>query len=140
MSQPSPRYDGPLRVLVVDADDRVRESLAGLLTIGGRCVVVATAGQVGPALDLAIDHRPDVVIVDPRLPEVDGGIALITRLRAQMPSVRILAMGWSDTLEADVIQGGADGFVRKTFRPTELVAAVLATTQGPGSHPASGAA
>jgi DNA-binding NarL/FixJ family response regulator len=131
MSQASPRYDGPLRVLVVDADDRVRESLAGLLTIGGRCLVVASAGQVGPALDLAIDHRPDVVIVDPRLPEVDGGIAFIAKLRANLPSIRILAMGWSDTLEADVIHSGADGFMRKTFRPTELVAAVLATSQRP---------
>lgn len=129
MSQTSPRYDGPLRVLVVDADDRVRESLSGLLTIGGRCLVVASAGQVGPALDLAIDTKPDVVIVDPRLPEVDGGIAFIASLRARLPSTRILAMGWSDTLEADVLHSGADGFVRKTFRPAELVAAVLATSQ-----------
>lgn len=126
MSPASPRYDGPLRVLVVDADDRVRESLTGLLAIGGRCMVVASAGQVGPALDLAIDHQPDVVILDPRLPEVDGGMALIARLRAQLPSVRILAMSWSDTLEAGVLESGADGFVRKTFRPTELVAAVIA--------------
>ena len=125
MSPASPRYDGPLRVLVVDADDRVRESLTGLLAIGGRCMVVASAGQVGPALDLAIDHQPDVVIIDPRLPEVDGGMALITSLRAQLPNVRILAMSWSDTLEAGVLESGADGFVRKTFRPTELVAAVL---------------
>jgi DNA-binding NarL/FixJ family response regulator len=125
MSPTSPRYDGPLRVLVVDADDRVRESLTGLLAIGGRCMVVASAGQVGPALDLAIDHQPDVVIVDPRLPEVDGGIALIARLRVVLPGVRILAMGWSDTLEAGVLESGADGFVRKTFRPSELVAAVL---------------
>jgi DNA-binding NarL/FixJ family response regulator len=88
-------------------------------------MVVASAGQVGPALDLAFDHQPDVVIVDPRLPEVDGGIALITRLRAVLPGVRILAMGWSDTLEAGVLASGADGFVRKTFRPSELVAAVL---------------
>ena len=131
MSHTSPRYDGPLRVLVVDADDRVRESLTGLLTIGGRCLVVASAGQVGPALDLAIDHQPDVVIVDPRLPEVDGGIAFISRLRASAPSIRILAMGWSDTLEADVLDGGADGFVRKTFRPSELLAAVVATSQRP---------
>jgi DNA-binding NarL/FixJ family response regulator len=126
MKSPSPRFDGPLRVLVVDADDRVRESLTGLLAIGGRCMVVASAGQVGTALDLAIDHQPDVVIVDPRLPEVDGGIALIARLRADLPDVRILAMSWSDTLESAVLESGADGFVRKTFRPSELVAAVLA--------------
>jgi DNA-binding NarL/FixJ family response regulator len=126
MSPTSPRYDGPLRVLVVDADDRVRESLTGLLAIGGRCMVVASAGQVGPALDLAIDHQPDVVVVDPRLPEVDGGMIFIARLRARLPNVRILAMGWSDTLEAGVLESGADGFVRKTFRPSELVAAVVA--------------
>jgi DNA-binding NarL/FixJ family response regulator len=125
MSKLRSRYDGPLRVLVVDADDRVRESLTGLLAIGGRCMVVASAGQAGPAFDLAIDSAPDVVIVDPRLPEVDSGMAFIARLRAHLPTVRILAMSWSDTLEAAVIESGADGFVRKTFRPTELVAAVL---------------
>ncbi len=139
MSPTSPRDDAPLRVLVVDADDRVRESLTGLLAIGGRCMVVASAGQVGPALDLAIDHQPDVVILDPRLPEVDGGMALIARLRARLPHVRILAMSWSDTLEAGVLESGADGFVRKTFRPTELVAAVIAAGRGldaPASEPA----
>jgi DNA-binding NarL/FixJ family response regulator len=130
MSQSGPRVDGPLRVLVVDADERVRESLTGLLSISGQCMVVASAGQVGPALDLALDHRPDVVIVDPRLPEVDAGISFITRLRAVLPSVRILAMSWSDSLESTAIASGADGFVRKTFRPTELTAAIVAAGRG----------
>ena len=129
MSHTSPRYDGPIRVLVVDADDRVRESLTGLLAIGGRCTVVASAGLAGPAFDLAIDSEPDVVIVDPRLPEVDGGMAFIARLRAHLPTVRILAMSWSDSLESAVIESGADGFVRKTFRPSELVAAVLSASR-----------
>ena len=126
MSHLGPHDDGPLRVLVVDADDRVRESLTGLLAIGGQCMVVASAGQVGPALDLAFDHEPDVVVVDPRLPEVDGGIAFIARLRANLPSVRILAMSWSDSLESGVLESGADGFVRKTFRQSELIAAIVA--------------
>ena len=131
MSQSGPRVDGPLRVLVVDADDRIRESLTGLLAISGQCMVVASAGQVGQALDLALVHRPDVVVVDPRLPEVDGGIAFITRLRAELPGVRILAMSWSDSLESAVISSGADGFVRKTFRPSELTAAILAAGRAP---------
>ena len=134
MSQSGPRNDGPLRVLVVDADDRVRESLSGLLAISGQCMVVASAGQVGMALDLASDLRPDVVIVDPRLPEVDGGIAFITRLRADLPSIRILAMSWSDTLESAVMESGADGFVRKTFRPSELTAAILSAGRLPEPH------
>ena len=130
MSQSGPRVDGPLRVLVVDADDRIRESLSGLLSISGECMVVASAGQVGQAIDLALDHRPDVVVVDPRLPEVDGGIAFITRLRTELPAVRILAMSWSDSLESAALQSGADGFVRKTFRPTELTAAIVAAGKG----------
>jgi DNA-binding NarL/FixJ family response regulator len=139
MSESLPRYDGPLRVLVVDADDRVRESLTGLLAIGGRCIVVASAGYASRAFDLAIDYRPDVVIVDPRLPEVDTGMALIARLRSSLPAIRILAMSWSDSLEAAVIESGADGFVRKTFRPSELVAAVLAASRT-GEQPALGSA
>jgi DNA-binding NarL/FixJ family response regulator len=127
MPEPSSRSDGPPRVLVVDADDRVRESLAGLLAIGDRVVVIGSAGQAGPALDLVARHRPDIVIVDPRLPEVEGGLAFMRELRERVPEVRILVMSWSDALEHIAIDSGADGFVRKTFRPTELVAAILAT-------------
>jgi DNA-binding NarL/FixJ family response regulator len=132
---PDPRtvVDGPLRVLVVDADDRVRESLAGLLAIGDKVRVVGTAGQPGAALALVVETHPDVVIVDPRLPEVDGGIAFIARLRSVAPGVRILGMSWSDTLEEAVLAGGADGFMRKTFRPTELIAAIVAAAQAPAA-------
>ena len=124
MPAPGPRSDGLLRVLVVDSDDRVRESLTGLLAIGDRVLVVGSAGQATAALDLVVAERPDVVIVDPRLPEIDGGVAFIRELRARMPGVRILAMSWSDALEHAAMDGGADGFVRKTFRPTELLAAI----------------
>ena len=115
-----------LRVLVVDADDRVRESLTGLLAIGDRLLVVGGAGQPGTALDLASATHPDVVIVDPRLPDVDAGTAFIGRLREVCPEARILAMSWSAQLEHGGIECGADGFVRKTFRPAELIAAIMA--------------
>lgn len=131
MARPDPISAGPLRVLVVDADDRVRESLSGLLAIGDRVTVVGSAGGSGPALDLAVRTDPDVVIVDPRLPEMDGGLAFIARLRTVAPDVRILAMSWSDALEHVALTGGADGFVRKTFRPAELVAAILAAGRPP---------
>jgi DNA-binding NarL/FixJ family response regulator len=127
MPHPDPRSDAPLRILVVDADDRVRESLTGLLAIGDRVLVVGSAGQAETALRLAHEQHPDVVVVDPRLPEVDGGVSFITELRACCPEVRILAMSWSDALERPALDGGAHGFVRKTFRPTELIAAIVAT-------------
>jgi DNA-binding NarL/FixJ family response regulator len=132
MHQPDPGPVAPLRVLVVDADDRVRESLTGLLGIGKEVVVVGSAGQAGDALELAESASPDVVIVDPRLPEVDGGLAFITKLHARAPSVRVLVMSWTEGLEHSALADRADGFVRKTFRPSELVAAILAAARPSG--------
>lgn len=119
----------PLRVLVVDADERVRESLAGLLGIGDRCIVVGSASHAGQALDLLASNTPDVVVIDPRLPEVDAGRAFIARVRELSPSTRILVMAWTDGIEQDGVVNGADAFIRKTFRPRELVDAVCAAAQ-----------
>ncbi len=113
-----------LRLLVVDADDRTRESIVGLLRIRHRFDVVGSAGHTVAAIALLREHRPDVVIVDPRLPELPDGIALIRRIRAIAPSARILALGWSPDLEHDTRVAGADGFLRKTFKPAELAAAI----------------
>ena len=114
----------PLRVLIVDPDDRVRESLAGLLRIGQRCLVVGSAGTADAALRLARESAPDVVVVDPRLPGIDADSALITQLRQVAPAARVLVLNWSDTADRST---GADAYVRKTFRPHELIDAVVST-------------
>ncbi len=125
MTQPTTAAPAPLRVLVVDSDDRIRESLARLLPIGGRCVVVATAGQPDSALDLAGSMMPDVVVVDSRLPEIDADRTFIERLRAVAPDVRIVVLNWSDSAELQVGLPGADVYIRKTFRAHELIDAVV---------------
>ena len=112
------------RVLVVDADDRTRESLVGILGIRNRFTVIGSTGQVSEAIALVRDTCPDVVIVDPRLPDVSGGVALIRRLRVIDPDVHILAIGWSPDLENAALTAGAHGFMRKTFKPAELASAV----------------
>jgi DNA-binding NarL/FixJ family response regulator len=117
--------DQLLRVVVVDADDRVRESLSRLLCIGERVEVVGSAGQTDRALDLVAATRPDVVVVDPRLPEVDGGLDFIDRVRATAPGVRVVVMSGSDTPRLDDLARTADGIVRKTFRATDLLTAIL---------------
>lgn len=116
---------GPLRVLLVDPDDRVRESLAGLLRIGSRCVVIGTAGTADGAILLAGQSEPDVIVVDPRLPGSDGA-QLIAQLRTAAPTARVLVLNWSDTADQ---ASGADAYVRKTFRPHELIDAVVNTTR-----------
>ncbi len=120
-----PGQPGHLRVVVIDADERVRESLVGLLCIGDRLEVVGDAGQPGPALDIVLATDPDIVVIDPRLPELDEGLSLIARVRVAAPRVRVVVMG-AAALEGTDMGRAADGFVRKTFRPSDLVAAVIA--------------
>ena len=115
----------PVRVVLVDADDRVRESLCGLICIGDRIVVVGSAGQAEPALEIVRETHPDVVVLDPRLPDVDAGLRFIGQIRASAPGVRVVVMSASDRGEQSDVTSAADAFVRKTFRPNGLVAAVV---------------
>ncbi len=96
----------------------------GILGIRHRFEVVGSAASVADAIAIACSARPDVVILDPRLPDVSGGVALIRRIRALDPEIRILAVGWSPDLEHQALTAGADGFVRKTFKPGDLAAGV----------------
>jgi len=116
-----------LRVLLVDHDERVRESLAGLLAIGDRLDVVGLAGEPGRAIELARDTQPDVVVVDPRLPEIDRGRAFIAEARRAAPEARVVVLSWSEGLDESYLTCDADRVVRKTFRPSELVEAIVTT-------------
>lgn len=119
----------PLRVLIVDPDDCVRESLAGLLRINERCLIIGAAGTADGAVRLAAETAPDVVVVDPRLPGIDGS-DLIAQVRAVAPDARVLVLNWSDTAD---LTSGADAYARKTFRPQELIDAVIAANRRPAA-------
>ena len=130
MTQPTDAAQAPLRVLVVDSDDRIRESLSRLLPIGGRCLVVGSAGQPDLALDLAASMSPDVVVVDSRIPDVATDRGFVERIRAAAPGVRILVLNWSDATGSWSGLPGADVYIRKTFRPQELIDAVVNAARG----------
>jgi len=129
MTTTKPVPAGPIRVVVVDADDLVRQTVAALLEIGDRIEVVGIAGQVGPALELVRTADPDVVVVDPRMPDLDDGLAFIRRLHAAAPTVRVLMVCSAELLDRADVTGGTDRYVRKTFRPDDLTAAVVAASQ-----------
>jgi two-component system nitrate/nitrite response regulator NarL len=126
MTDAATRQPTPLRVLVVDPDDCIRETLAGLLCIDGQCAVVGTAGGADEAIAVAAAMRPDVVVLDPRIPAMEGGRAIIDCLREAVPGVRVLVLNWSDALSG---AGEADGYIKKTFRPHELIDAVVAAAR-----------
>jgi two-component system, NarL family, nitrate/nitrite response regulator NarL len=128
MTDPATPQSAPLRVLVVDPDDRIRETLAGLLCIDGQCTVVGTAGGADDAITVAVAMRPDVVLLDPRIPAPDGGQSMISCLREAAPGVRVLLLHWSDAA-GDGPAGDADAYIKKTFRPHELIDAVVAAAR-----------
>ena len=115
-AQPGPVTDGPLRVLVVDADDRVRESLAGLLAIGGQACRRRERRAVGPGpRPRARPPIPTSSSSIPACPRSTAGSRSSRGLRALVPAMRILAMSWSDTLEC-----GRARERRRRVRPQDL--------------------
>lgn len=126
MDTPPPAPTETLRIVLVDPDDLVRESLTGLLGIGRRLQVVGAAGETGQALRLVRSLQPDVVVVDPRLPELEHGLEFIEQARRLAPGVAVLVIGSPDVVERVAVNGVVDGCVRKTFKPGDLTAAILA--------------
>ncbi len=126
------------RLAIVDADPRVRASLASLISSDGRIEVVGAAGHVGAALD-ALDADPDVVVVDPRLPDVDSGLALLREMSLRRPGCRVVILSWPDPVGDGSLPAGADLFVAKSAAPADLIEAILAAAPGPEepSTPAS---
>ena len=127
MSLPA-RFTTPAAVprgVIVDADRRVQASLGDLLGVAGDVDVVGRAGDVRAALELVERERPDAVLVDPRLPDVEAGMALIGGLERAWPKVRIVLTGWGDT--TGHAQGPRPGtcYVSKTSSPEEFAGAIV---------------
>lgn len=114
----------PRRVVIVDADRRVRQSLACILELADDADVVGHCAGVAEAVAMVDSEHPDVVAIDPRLPDVADGLALVAGLRRRRPDVRIVVMS-CDALEQPALRHGADGFAAKDGSPTEFVAALL---------------
>jgi DNA-binding NarL/FixJ family response regulator len=129
------KHDGgqDRRIVIVDADHRVRDSFAGLIALAGGVDVVATAGQPAEALSAVRRSRPDIVVLDPRLPEMEDGLALIGAMHRVRPQVHILVLGWLGDHEQLAMDAGADGFICKSADPVTLVESVLAVARHGGA-------
>jgi two-component system, NarL family, response regulator DevR len=113
------------RVVIVDADRRVQQSLADLLTVSGEVEVVGRAGDVRSALEVVERARPDVVLIDPRLPDADAGLALIGGLARAWPGLRIVLTGWNEG-DGRAMLAGSVCYVTKGSTPEDFVEAVVA--------------
>lgn len=121
----------PVRVLIVDDDPLVRSALA--LMLGGRddLVVVGEAGDGDEAVEAVPATHPDVVLMDVRMPRVDG-VEAVRRLRDRPHPPKVLMLTTFDTDDhvLDALAAGADGFLVKDTPPPELVGAIKAVAAG----------
>ncbi|HEX4211964.1 MAG TPA: response regulator transcription factor [Candidatus Dormibacteraeota bacterium] len=120
-----------IRVLVADDQTVVREGLRTLLSLLPDIEVVATAADGEQALELSRRHRPDVILMDLRMPRVDGVEA--TRLvRAELPETQVVVLTTyaDDESIMGALQAGARGYLTKDAGAEEIRRAIEAVTAG----------
>jgi DNA-binding NarL/FixJ family response regulator len=120
-----------VRVIVAEDQTLVRAGLVTMLTTDPEIEVVGEAGDGEHALALADRCRPDIALVDVRMPVLDG-IETTRRLAERRPEVRVLVLTTfgDDDVVLEALRAGAAGFLLKDTRPEDLLAAVHAVASG----------
>jgi two-component system response regulator DevR len=122
---------GPFRLLIVDDHEVVRQGLVALLSRRESFQVVAEAGSVAEAVEQALRFRPDIVIMDIRLPD-GSGIEACREIRAELPDTRVVMLTSFPDEEAvlSAIVAGASGYLLKQIRARDLVTALETVGRG----------
>ncbi|MFV2143970.1 response regulator [Isoptericola sp. G70] len=122
-----------VRVAIVDDEPLVRAGLRVVLDAEPDIAVVGEAEDGAGVPQLVTDTRPDVVLMDVRMPRVDGIAAtraVVDRAGGPVPRVVVLTTFENDDHVLDALQAGAQGFLLKRARPEEIAQAVRTVAQG----------
>jgi DNA-binding NarL/FixJ family response regulator len=119
-----------IRVLVGDDHEVVRRGLVSFLQ-GSEIEIVGEASNGNEVLALARTHKPDVVLLDIRMPEVDG-LSTLEKIRAELPEVRVVMLSTYDnpTYIARAVALGASDYVLKGSTRQELIGAITSAAAG----------
>jgi DNA-binding NarL/FixJ family response regulator len=123
--------DDPVRVLLVDDDDLMRAGLRSVLSSDDTIEVAGEAGDGGEALGRVRETKPDVVLMDIRMPGVDG-ISATREVLAGSPDVKVVVLTTfeDDDYIFDALSAGASGFLLKRTKPEDLISAIHAVADG----------
>ena len=127
----TPPHQSPIRLLIVDDHPVVRDGLRGIFESDPQFEVAGEAGNGAEAVTRARALKPDVVLMDLRMPDVDG-VTAIKRLTELGLDTRVLVLTTYDT-DSDVvpaIEAGATGYLLKDAPRSELLRAVRAAARG----------
>ena len=112
-----------MRVLIADDRSRARQGLRALLATQQGIEVVGDAQDGREALGLVETLRPDAVLMDARMPAMDG-LTATRAIKERWPEVRVIVLTMYGSLRAAAVAAGADAFLIKGCRPDELLHAV----------------
>jgi DNA-binding NarL/FixJ family response regulator len=120
-----------MKVLICDDQALIRDSLEMLLRLEHDIEVVGLAQDGDEAVKLVAKHRPDLVLMDLKMPGMNG-IEATRRIRAHVPETRVLVLTTydDDAWVFDAIRAGADGYLLKDTPRTEVIRAVRETVEG----------
>ncbi len=119
-----------IRVIIADDHPVVRDGLASIVNQQADMIVVGEAGDGEAALSMYVTHQPDVMILDLRMPKLDGA-AVVQRVLEQFPKARLLIMTTYDGDE-DIFRSlsqGAKGYLLKDTPRQEILAAIRAVSE-----------
>ena len=120
-----------IRVIVCDDQEIVCQGLSTILNNDPQIQVIATANNGKEAFDLVAVHQPDLVLMDLKMPEVNG-IQATQKIRSTYPQVKVLVLTTYDDDEwlFDALQAGAAGFLLKDTPASGLIQAIKGTVEG----------
>jgi DNA-binding NarL/FixJ family response regulator len=119
----------PIRVLIVDDHPVVRQGLRVLLEVQDGIEVTGEAGDGPTALNLAAEQQPDVILLDLKLPGLDG-LAVLEQLKHTTAKVLVLTSVTDPVAAGRAMRGGAAGVLYKDVDPDALVRAIRAVHDG----------
>jgi DNA-binding NarL/FixJ family response regulator len=136
-----PNATGRISVLVVDDHPVIRAGVRDIIRGQADLVVVAEAVDGRQAVECFREHRPEVTLMDLRMPAMTG-LEAIRQIRSEAPDARILALTTLDG-DADIrraLDAGASGYLLKEMLPTDVITAIRAVARGERVIPADVAA
>ena len=108
-----------LRVLIVDNQPRARQSMKALLDAWHQVEEVREAANGIEAVQLAEEFQPDIVLIDVRMPRMNG-LEATRRIKASRPQIKVIVLSIYPEFKSEALSAGADSFVSKNDLPNIL--------------------